>query len=46
MIKVDKFWLNDISDELESNNTGKTWIFGKISPENAPRVFLLIGFKI
>ena len=46
MIKVNKSHLNDISDESESSNTRKTWIFGNISPENGPCVSPLRGFEI
>ena len=45
MIKVNKSHLNDISDESESRNTRKTWIFGRISPENGPCVSPLEDLK-
>ena len=38
MIKVNKLRLSNISDEYENNITRKSWIFGKISPENGPCV--------
>ena len=43
MIKVDKQSLNDIFDESHSNNIQKSRIFGKIDPQNAPRVSPQVG---